>query len=105
VARIDLAKMSYKQLLDLENRVQAAISDKKAGQAQEVKAKLEALAQEAGFSLGELLDGKRRKAKRKASTQYRNPNDPSQTWSGLGRRPQWLLDAIEAGVKLEKLAA
>ncbi len=104
MARIDPTKMSYKDLLALKTRLDAAISVKRAAQAQEVKAKLAALAQESGFDLGELLDGKQRTKKRKAASQYRNPKNPSQTWSGLGRRPQWLLDAIKSGVKLERLA-
>ncbi|MGD9631658.1 MAG: H-NS family nucleoid-associated regulatory protein [Hyphomicrobium sp.] len=104
MARINPTTMSYRDLLALKQRLDRAISVKRATQAQEVKAKLEALAQESGFSLGELLDGQRPKRKRKAAVQYRNPKNPSQTWSGLGRRPQWLLEAIKGGVKLEKLA-
>ncbi|MDO5091639.1 MAG: H-NS histone family protein [Cardiobacteriaceae bacterium] len=28
---------------------------------------------------------------------YANPKDPSQTWSGFGRQPDWVKDYIDAG--------
>jgi DNA-binding protein H-NS len=34
---------------------------------------------------------------------YVNPDNPAQTWSGRGRRPAWLDDALEAGHDLESL--
>ncbi|KVP19757.1 hypothetical protein AQ925_04150 [Burkholderia pseudomallei] len=33
---------------------------------------------------------------------YRDPEDPSNTWSGFGRRPSWLLKYLKAGRKLEE---
>ena len=34
---------------------------------------------------------------------YRNPDDPSQTWSGRGRRPRWVTQALEGGRTLDDL--
>ena len=34
---------------------------------------------------------------------YSNPEDPSQKWSGRGRRPRWVTQAIEAGRTLDDL--
>ncbi len=36
---------------------------------------------------------------------YRNPDDPSQKWSGRGRRPRWVTQALEAGRTLNDLKA
>ena len=36
---------------------------------------------------------------------YRNPDDPSQTWSGRGRRPRWVVQSLEAGRTLDDLQA
>ena len=36
---------------------------------------------------------------------YSNPDDPSQTWSGRGRRPRWVTQALEAGRSLDDLRA
>lgn len=45
------------------------------------------------------------KGRAAAGTCYRNPDDPSLTWSGRGRRPLWLNELIEKGVELETLRA
>ena len=34
---------------------------------------------------------------------YSNPDDPSQKWSGRGRRPRWVTQALEAGRTLDDL--
>jgi DNA-binding protein H-NS len=31
------------------------------------------------------------------SAKYRHPENPDLTWSGRGRRPAWIRDAVEAG--------
>ncbi|MDX1655272.1 MAG: H-NS histone family protein, partial [Candidatus Competibacteraceae bacterium] len=35
---------------------------------------------------------------------YRNPADPTQTWSGKGKRPNWLNEALTQGHKLEEFS-
>ncbi len=37
------------------------------------------------------------------SPRYRNPWNASQTWSGRGRQPSWVLDARAVGLTLEDL--
>ena len=58
-----------------------------------------------GFSLKEIVAKKpadRRLGK--VAIKYRNPKDPSQTWTGRGRKPKWLVAELEAGKSLEKFA-
>lgn len=31
---------------------------------------------------------------------YRNPAEPSQTWSGRGSQPRWMRDALKSGKKI-----
>ena len=33
---------------------------------------------------------------------YRNPNDPTETWSGRGKQPRWLTAALQMGSNLEE---
>jgi DNA-binding protein H-NS len=33
---------------------------------------------------------------------YRNPNDPSETWSGRGKQPRWLTAALKTGHTIEE---
>jgi DNA-binding protein H-NS len=32
---------------------------------------------------------------------YQNPKNPSETWSGRGKQPRWLIPQIRAGKKLD----
>jgi DNA-binding protein H-NS len=105
MARIDLTKLTYAQLLDLSERVDIAIVERKAEKAKSVKEQLEALAQESGFSLSDLVGGKKQRGRKAAvAVKYRNPKDASQTWSGRGRKPNWLVAAVKKGAKIESFA-
>jgi DNA-binding protein H-NS len=39
----------------------------------------------------------------KVPPKYRNPLAPSQKWSGRGKRPKWVIAALEAGQRLDDL--
>lgn len=39
----------------------------------------------------------------KGEAKYENPDNPSQTWSGKGREPDWFKKLIEDGKSLEEL--
>jgi len=96
----DLNAMSRKDLSKLRGDVDkalASVADR------ERKAALDAAERavaEHGFTLSDLTGiaaskGKGRKAK--GAAKYRNPASPDQTWSGKGRRPNWINAADAAG--------
>lgn len=33
---------------------------------------------------------------------YRNPNNPEETWTGRGRKPKWLIAALDAGSTVDQ---
>lgn len=35
---------------------------------------------------------------------YRNPNSPTETWSGRGKQPRWLVAALKTGRQIEEFA-
>jgi DNA-binding protein H-NS len=35
---------------------------------------------------------------------YQNPDEPSETWSGRGKRPRWLAAALKIGHRIEEFA-
>ena len=104
-----IERMSYDQLEKLSEQVEAAKRDRKAEEAKAVKKKIDDVLRQSGFTFAELYGGVRgaKGAGKKAATaQYRNPNDSSQTWTGRGRRPFWLVEALaKRGAKLEDFAA
>ena len=93
--------LSLAELLKLQERIQVAIAERRTTGAREIKEQMHAMAQKSGFSLDELF-GDKRKGKRGASVvKYRNPKDASQTWTGRGRKPNWLVDALKKGGKID----
>lgn len=75
----------------------------------EVVADIKTKMQEYGITasdLGIAVSGKRASKKVGPSTPavVRYKNDKGETWSGMGRQPQWIKDAIEEGKSKEDFA-
>ena len=98
-----LDKMAYAELLKLQERIEVAIAEKRTADAQTTKEQLRQMAEKAGFDIKELF-GKRGSPKGSGVAKYRNPKDTSQTWTGRGRKPNWLVDAVKKGAKIESFA-
>lgn len=45
---------------------------------------------------------KRKSGAGKLSPTYRNPNNPEETWTGRGRKPKWLVAALDAGSTVDQ---
>ncbi|TCP60234.1 DNA-binding protein H-NS [Rhodovulum bhavnagarense] len=94
----NLEKLSLDELKALRKDVDAAIESFQQRKKAEARAELEAKARELGFTLDEIVRMKARRVK--AAAKYRNPENASETWSGRGRRPKWLEEALNAGADL-----
>ena len=103
MSKINLEKMSLEELNTLQKEVQNAIANFEKRKRAEAKAALEAVAKEHGMSLNEILGATSKTSRAAVSPKYRNPADPSQTWSGRGRQPAWFKEAIESGKKKKSL--
>ena len=107
---IDVDSLSLKELTALLNQVEAAIPEKKKSEIVELRAKLEAVAAEAGYTLAEVVGGRSGKRGPAAGSgtvavKYRNPDNPAETWSGRGRTARWLAEKLKKrGVKVEDFA-
>jgi DNA-binding protein H-NS len=103
VKDIHLDKLTVKELVTLEAEVQAAIATRKLEERAEVKEKLQALAEKSGYSVDELFGkGRRGGARGTVAPKYRNPANPSETWTGRGRMPVWMRTLVDKGAKREK---
>jgi DNA-binding protein H-NS len=95
-------KLSYAELLELQTRTGEAIEAKRAEEQAAIREQAAKLAAEAGFSLDEIVSTKGMDRRRgKAAAKYRNPKNASQTWTGRGRKPNWLVAELETGRKLD----
>jgi len=106
---INLDKMSLKELVDLEARVQKAIAVLRDRERAALKEKMSELAKNHGFSVTELFGGVRGtrgagKGKSIGVAKYANPENKADTWTGRGRKPNWLLERLKKGAKLNDFA-
>ncbi|WP_246156590.1 H-NS histone family protein [Aquicoccus porphyridii] len=110
ITMADLTAMSVAELKSLEGKVAKAIETVTAQERQKAIAALQAKAKELGYSLDELIAQEtprgrgKGKPRTKGVAKYANPANPSQTWTGKGRRPGWVLEALQAGKSLDDLA-
>lgn len=103
----DLDNLTIAELEQLIADAQARIEKKREEAVAQARADIERIAASTGYSLQDLLGmGKPRPRSssgrgRTVAQKYRNPRDPSQSWSGRGKRPRWLQEELEQGGKLE----
>ena len=98
---IELDNMSLRELRDLRNKLDRAISTFEDRRKREALAAAETAAREFGFNLADLTAGK--PARAKVAPKYAHPGDSSLTWTGRGRKPRWVQEYLDAGKKLEDL--
>ncbi|MDX1655502.1 MAG: H-NS histone family protein [Candidatus Competibacteraceae bacterium] len=91
----------------LRNYFAKYTESRRAEHLKEVRKEMERKAREKGVTLEELfaIKGKRGRGKprSKGEVAFRNPDDSSQTWTGKGKRPDWLKAKLEQGMDLEDL--
>ncbi len=108
---MDLSSLNIDQLKDLLKKVPAEIkrrTEEATSAAREAAIeKLKAIAREHGYSLEELAGTKKPRkssgARKPVAAKYANPSNPSETWTGRGRKPLWVQAALNQGKSLESL--
>ena len=101
---IDISKLNEAQLTALSGKIQARLQDLQLEKVARVRDKVIAMITLEGVDHADLMEHtafarrKKRVSKvAKVAPKYRNPADPSQTWSGRGRQPRWFKAAIRKG--------
>lgn len=101
----DISKLSVEELKRLTAEAEALIESKKDQAVEDAYNQIIAIAETIGLSLEQFIEygaHKRKKTTRKAvEPRYRNTNNPTETWTGRGKQPRWLVAEIEKGAKLE----
>ena len=102
MAAINVDKMGLKELVALEGKIQSAIAEARTKERSVLKSKVAELALSHGFSIFSELFGGRGAGKSKSAgiAKYANPDDASDTWTGRGRKPNWLVARLKKGAKL-----
>lgn len=104
----DTQEMTSKRLTDLlsmREKLDEAIRTVKARERIELQAEFRKLATKRGFDYADVIHMKGAKGKHSNGTKpakYANPEDKSQTWTGQGRKPNWLVAKLDKGAKIEE---
>ena len=97
---LQLEKMSYRELISLQEKIANAVAEKKIIEKANVKQQIAELAAKSGFDLDEIV-GKQNGKGSKVAVKYRHPKDKALTWTGRGRKPTWLVAELDKGLKLD----
>lgn len=103
----DIDTMTVRELSEFHSEITRVMAEKKISEKAELKAKLAALANESGFSLEDILGLRKGKGAGKSLgiAKYRNPENSEETWTGRGRKPNWLVDKLKKrGVTMDEFA-
>lgn len=96
----NLEKYTFAELAEMRTEIDRLIEQKKVEEKSSLKAKLAEIAKEQGFDLDEVLG--RRGRRGSVPPKYRDPENPTNTWTGRGRMPRWMVAATKKrGVKKE----
>lgn len=100
----DLSNFSLGDLRGLQEQVKAEIQQRQQQEVVNARAQIEQIARSVGMTVQELMPAKTKKTGNGAGTvatiKYQDSDDKSKKWSGRGRQPGWLKDALNNGKTL-----
>ena len=103
----DLAKMSPDELWALFEEVRAILSRKLGAEMHELQRRLAKINGHDKINRHDDKPGNETKAHRrpypKVYPKYRNPDQPSETWSGRGVQPRWVRAQLRSGKRFDDL--
>jgi DNA-binding protein H-NS len=109
--KLNLAAMSIDEMWRLHEEISQLLSVRLTSEKRELEKRLAQLRREKEIPASPLENSKFSKdaarERRKyppVFPKYRNPDLPSETWSGRGKQPRWLTAALKRGQKIEEFA-
>ncbi len=112
--KVNVSEMTIAQLKKLATDVEKELVKRDTKRIADAKKAAEKAAKQFGLTLADLgvtadAAPKARKAKKaapgpKGVAKYANPENPAQTWTGKGRKPNWINAGLDAGKSLDDFA-
>jgi DNA-binding protein H-NS len=107
--KLNLDAMSIDEMWLLHEEISGVLSVRLSSEKRELEKRLAQLRREREGRSPEGAEARSAKdmprARRKypqVFPKYRNPTEPSETWSGRGKQPRWLVAALKAGHTIEE---
>jgi DNA-binding protein H-NS len=98
--KLNFEGMSIDEMWRLHEEISAMLSVRLTTEKRELEKRLAQLRRESDDSRPGGMARLRRQYPQ-VLPKYRNPEEPSETWSGRGKQPRWLAAALKAGHKIE----
>lgn len=107
--KLNLDAMSVDEMWQLHEEISQVLSVRLTSEKRELEKRLTQLRRERETRQGDPVNAQSLKdaprARRKyprVFPKYRNPSEPSETWSGRGKQPRWLTAALKTGHTIEE---
>jgi DNA-binding protein H-NS len=114
MAKTNLSNYNLAELKGLQFDIEKEIKSRQQDEVRKAREQILAIAQDVGVPVADLIakasggkngGGKNGGAKKGSGQQgqarFRNPSDESQTWTGRGRQPKWIAEAVSGGKSLD----
>jgi DNA-binding protein H-NS len=119
MAKTNLSNYNLAELKSLQFDIEKEIKSRQQDEVRKAREQILAIAQDVGVPVADLIakasggkngggkngGGKNGGAKKGGGQQgqarFRNPSDESQTWTGRGRQPKWIAEAVSGGKSLD----
>ncbi len=103
--KLDLEKISLDDLWALYEQIGRVLSSRIIAEKEQLEKRLVQLNSGKGVKSPVLVSlrspekksDRPRRSYPKVYPKYRNPDEPSETWSGRGKQPRWLVSALKSG--------
>lgn len=100
---IDLDNLNVDELRAITENAQQLIAKKQHQRLYDAYMQFEQIAEDSNATIEEILKAGE-KLEKKRSIKYCNTDNKEETWTGRGRKPTWLVEALAAGRDLEDFA-
>ena len=95
MASIDLSTLNIDQLTDLVGKAQSEMASREKQRRKDLRSELERRITAEGYKMGDIFPelrsgGTNGTRRRKMPVKFRNPQNPDETWTGIGRSPKWV---------------
>ncbi len=97
MTRNNLQSMSSDELWALHQKIAATLAAKITATKEVLEDRLRLLNQ----ARGQAIEASSRRPYPAVPPRFRNPDDPSQTWAGRGKRPRWLTAQLRSGKRID----
>src|ERR1700738_2231090 len=107
--KLNLDAMSIDEMWQLHEEISRVLSVRLTMEKRELEKRLAQLRREKEMRQpdpadAQSLNGEPRERRKypRVFPKYRNPKEPSETWSGRGKQPRWLVAALKTGRTIEE---